>query len=78
MNKIMYVCVCMRTCTHMYFFRNMLLIFFRAIALVPRLVDAYWHRHCLFLIQNDTTSAMADLDTILTLNRRHTKAHRSK
>ena len=51
---------------------------FRAIALVPRLVDAYWHRHCLFLIQNDTSSAMADLDTILTHNRRHTKAYRSK
>ncbi|XP_065910074.1 uncharacterized protein [Dysidea avara] len=50
----------------------------KAIALVPRLVDAYWHRHCLFLIQNDSSSAMADLDTILTLNRRHTKAYRSK
>ena len=51
---------------------------YRAIALVPRLVDAHWHRHCLFIIQNDPTSAMVELDTILGLNRRHTKAYRSK
>ena len=51
---------------------------YRAIALAPRLVDAHWHRHCLFIIQNDPSSAMAVLETILGLNRRHTKAYRSK
>ena len=53
-------------------------IFYRAIALVPRLVDAHWHKHCLFIIQNNPSSAMTVLDTILGLNRRHTKAYRSK
>ena len=51
---------------------------YRAINLVPRLVDAHWHKYCLFIIQNDPSSAMTELDTILGLNRRHTKAYRAK
>ncbi|XP_071495128.1 uncharacterized protein [Diadema antillarum] len=50
----------------------------RAIALEPLLLDAYWHRHLLFLLKEKPTKALEDLNTILKINKDHVGAYRSR
>lgn len=50
----------------------------RAIELEPKLSDAYWHRHLVYIVQNNTKKALEDLSRITLYNPNHTAAHRSK
>eukprot|EP00795_Rhopilema_esculentum_P011483 gene11483-21699_t len=50
----------------------------RAIELEPKLLDAYWHRHFLFLLQGNTKKALEDLDYILNHNTTHVGAYLSR
>jgi hypothetical protein len=49
----------------------------RAIELEPEQLDAYWHRHLLYLLQKNDKAAMADLSFIIKRNRNHSKAYKS-
>ncbi|XP_038063059.1 uncharacterized protein LOC119733763 isoform X2 [Patiria miniata] len=50
----------------------------QAILLEPLLLDAYWHRHLLFLLRRKQTKALEDLNTILKINKEHVGAYRSR
>ncbi|XP_022099054.1 uncharacterized protein LOC110983798 isoform X2 [Acanthaster planci] len=50
----------------------------QAILLEPQLLDAYWHRHLLFLLRHKQTKALEDLNTILKINKEHVGAYRSR
>ena len=50
----------------------------RAIEVEPKLTDAYWHRHLVFLIQDNTRKALEDLNRITICNYNHTGAYRSR
>ncbi|XP_071786267.1 uncharacterized protein [Asterias amurensis] len=50
----------------------------RAILLEPQLLDAYWHRHLLYLLRHKSTKALEDLNTILKINKEHAGAYRSR
>ena len=41
-------------------------------------VEAYWHRHLLFLVQGKPHAALEDLTTLIKLNKNHTGAYRSR
>ena len=43
----------------------------------PLLLDAYWHRHLLFILQGKQQAAMDDLNFIIKKNKTHTGAYRS-
>ncbi|XP_070553805.1 uncharacterized protein [Ptychodera flava] len=49
-----------------------------AIELEPQLLDAYWHRHLLFLLKNNKRKALDDLNVVLKLNKQHAGAYRSR
>ena len=49
-----------------------------AIKLEPMLIDSYWHRHLLFLLQNKKAEALSDLNAILKHNKKHAGAYRSR
>ncbi|CAG5115742.1 unnamed protein product, partial [Candidula unifasciata] len=49
----------------------------RAIDMESDLLDAYWHRHLLFILQDRKAAALDDLKLILTKNKHHPGAHRS-
>ncbi|XP_061164225.1 uncharacterized protein LOC133173256 [Saccostrea echinata] len=48
-----------------------------AIKMEPLLLDAYWHRHLLYLLRDQKQQAKADLTFILKYNTRHGGAYRS-
>ena len=50
----------------------------QAIALEPMLLDAYWHRHMLYLLRNKPANALQDLNAILKINKEHVGAYRSR
>ncbi|XP_077983613.1 uncharacterized protein LOC144438458 [Glandiceps talaboti] len=50
----------------------------QAILIEPQLLDAYWHRHLLFLLKNKPKKALDDLNVVLKLNRNHAGAYRSR
>ncbi|XP_077179273.1 tetratricopeptide repeat protein 6 isoform X2 [Paroedura picta] len=50
----------------------------KAISLEPMLVNAYWHRHLLFLYQNKTRQALEDLSFIIKNNKNHADAYLSR
>ena len=41
-------------------------------------MDAYWHRHLLFLLKEKPTKALEDLNAILKINKSHVGAYRSR
>ncbi|XP_057199090.1 uncharacterized protein ttc6 [Triplophysa rosa] len=49
-----------------------------AISLEPHLLDAYWHRHNVYLLRNDPSRALADLDIIIRNNKMHADAFMSR
>ncbi|XP_046576439.1 LOW QUALITY PROTEIN: uncharacterized protein LOC124284394 [Haliotis rubra] len=49
----------------------------RAIQLEPLLLDAYWHRHLLYILQDKKQAALDDLNFIMKKNKRHAGAYRS-
>ncbi|XP_072545496.1 uncharacterized protein ttc6 isoform X2 [Salminus brasiliensis] len=49
-----------------------------AISLEPHLLDAYWHRHSIYLLRNVPDSALGDLDFIIKHNKKHADAFRSR
>ncbi|XP_021358969.1 uncharacterized protein LOC110454008, partial [Mizuhopecten yessoensis] len=49
----------------------------KAIRLEPSLLDAYWHRHLLFLLQDKKKEALDDLTFILKHSKNHSGAYRS-
>ncbi|XP_029454762.1 tetratricopeptide repeat protein 6 [Rhinatrema bivittatum] len=49
----------------------------KAILLEPMLLDAYWHRHLIFLLQNQSEDALNDLNFIIKYNRNHADAYMS-
>ena len=49
-----------------------------AILQEPQLIDAYWHRHLLHLLQNKRQAALDDLNVILKHNKHHASAYRSR
>ncbi|XP_059155839.1 uncharacterized protein LOC131940934 [Physella acuta] len=49
----------------------------RAIKLEPDLLDAYWHRHLLYILQDRKTEAVDDLNFIMKKNKNHSGAYRS-
>ena len=51
--------------------------FLRAIELEPLLLDAYWHRHLLFILQDKKKEALEDLTFILKHTKTHAGAYRS-
>ena len=51
--------------------------FFRAIELEPLLLDAYWHRHLLYVLQDKKKEALEDLTFILKHTKTHAGAYRS-
>ncbi|XP_052720831.1 uncharacterized protein LOC128192291 isoform X6 [Crassostrea angulata] len=48
-----------------------------AIKMEPLLLDAYWHRHLLYLLKDQKQQAKADLTFILKYNNKHGGAYRS-
>ena len=50
----------------------------QAILLEPMLLDAYWHRHLLYLLRNKSMKALHDLNSILKINKEHVGAYRSR
>ncbi|XP_078682864.1 uncharacterized protein LOC144917111 isoform X2 [Branchiostoma floridae x Branchiostoma belcheri] len=50
----------------------------KAILLEPKLLDAYWHRHLLHLVQEKPAAAIEDLNFILKHNKKHVGAYRSR
>ncbi|XP_078324094.1 uncharacterized protein LOC111124594 isoform X6 [Crassostrea virginica] len=48
-----------------------------AIKMEPLLLDAYWHRHLLYLLRDQKQQAKADLTFILKYNNKHGGAYRS-
>ncbi|XP_033743076.1 uncharacterized protein LOC117329299 isoform X6 [Pecten maximus] len=48
-----------------------------AIRLEPMLLDAYWHRHLLFLLQDKKKEALEDLTFILKHSKNHSGSYRS-
>ena len=57
--------------------KNHSFIFSRAIELEPLLLDAYWHRHLLFILQDKKKEALEDLTFILKHTKTHAGAYRS-
>ncbi|KAL0968964.1 hypothetical protein UPYG_G00220560 [Umbra pygmaea] len=49
-----------------------------SIALEPYLLDAYWHRHSIYLLRKDQSSALDDLNFIIKHNKKHADAFKSK
>ncbi|KAK7142700.1 hypothetical protein R3I94_012150 [Phoxinus phoxinus] len=49
-----------------------------AISLEPHLLDAYWHRHSIYLLRNDPDRALDDLNVIVKNNKKHADAFMSK
>nr|XP_055028766.1 uncharacterized protein ttc6 isoform X2 [Misgurnus anguillicaudatus] len=49
-----------------------------AISLEPHLLDAYWHRHNIYLLRNDPNRALADLNIIIKNNMKHADAFMSR
>ncbi|XP_051871501.1 uncharacterized protein ttc6 [Pristis pectinata] len=49
-----------------------------AIKLEPMLLNAYWHRHFIYLLQMKTSEALDDLNFVLKHNRSHADAYTSK
>ncbi|XP_035388505.1 uncharacterized protein ttc6 [Electrophorus electricus] len=49
-----------------------------AISLEPRLLDAYWHRHSIYLLRNVPDSALPDLSFIIRHNPKHADAFKSR
>ncbi|XP_064192367.1 uncharacterized protein ttc6 isoform X1 [Anguilla rostrata] len=49
-----------------------------AISLEPFLLDAYWHRHSIYLLRQDSLRALQDLDFITKHNNQHSEAFKSK
>ncbi|XP_073784282.1 tetratricopeptide repeat protein 6 isoform X4 [Danio rerio] len=49
-----------------------------AISLEPHLLDAYWHRHSIYLLRNDPVRALDDLNVIVTNNKKHADAFMSR
>ncbi|KAM4663541.1 tetratricopeptide repeat protein 6 [Discoglossus pictus] len=49
-----------------------------AIELQPDLVDAYWHKHLIYLLQGKTSEALDDLNIIIKLNKTYADAYLSK
>ena len=50
----------------------------KAIELEPMLVDAYWHRHLVYILQNKTRPALENLGIILKYNKNNAAAFRSR
>ncbi|KAJ7344967.1 hypothetical protein JRQ81_000917 [Phrynocephalus forsythii] len=50
----------------------------KAISLEPKLVNAYWHRHLLFLYHNKILQALEDLNFILKCNKNNADAYLSR
>ncbi|XP_072039506.1 uncharacterized protein [Amphiura filiformis] len=50
----------------------------QAIEMEPMLLDAYWHRHLLYLLRNKPANALQDLNAILKINKEHVGAYRSR
>ncbi|XP_059812571.1 uncharacterized protein ttc6 [Hypanus sabinus] len=50
----------------------------KAIQLEPMLLDAYWHRHFIYLLQMKTSDALDDLNFVLKHNKSHADAYTSK
>ncbi|XP_055496523.1 uncharacterized protein ttc6 isoform X4 [Leucoraja erinacea] len=50
----------------------------QAIKLEPMLLNAYWHRHLIYLLQMKTSEALDDLNYILKHNKNHADAYTSK
>ena len=50
----------------------------KAIELEPMLVDAYWHRHLVYILQNKTRAALENLGIILKYNKTNAAAFRSR
>ncbi|XP_077118709.1 tetratricopeptide repeat protein 6 isoform X2 [Ranitomeya variabilis] len=48
------------------------------IRLEPQLLDAYWHRHLIYLLQGKTSEALDDLNFIIKYNKTHADAYLSK
>ncbi|XP_069587985.1 uncharacterized protein [Ranitomeya imitator] len=48
------------------------------IRLEPQLLDAYWHRHLIYLLQGKTSEALDDLNFIIKNNKTHADAYLSK
>ncbi|KAK6173455.1 hypothetical protein SNE40_016901 [Patella caerulea] len=49
----------------------------KAIELEPLLLDAYWHRHLLYILQEKKQAALDDLQFIMKKNKHHGGAYRS-
>ncbi|XP_036448519.1 uncharacterized protein ttc6 [Colossoma macropomum] len=49
-----------------------------AISLEPHLLDAYWHRHSIYLLRNVPSSALDDLNFIIKHNKKHADAFKSR
>uniref|UniRef100_A0A8C5QLP0 Tetratricopeptide repeat domain 6 n=1 Tax=Leptobrachium leishanense TaxID=445787 RepID=A0A8C5QLP0_9ANUR len=49
-----------------------------AIKLQPQLLDAYWHRHLIYLLQGKNNEALDDLNFILKFNKTNADAYLSK
>ncbi|KAL7862113.1 hypothetical protein SRHO_G00135540 [Serrasalmus rhombeus] len=49
-----------------------------AISLEPHLLDAYWHRHSIYLLRNVPDSALDDLNFIIKHNKKHSDAFKSR
>ncbi|XP_041927161.1 uncharacterized protein ttc6 isoform X2 [Alosa sapidissima] len=50
----------------------------QAISLEPGLLNAYWHRHSIYLLRNDHSSALQDLNFIIKHNKKHADAFQSR
>ncbi|GFR77474.1 tetratricopeptide repeat protein 6, partial [Elysia marginata] len=49
----------------------------KAISMEPGLLDAYWHRHLLYILQDRKSAALEDLNLIMKTNKNHSGAYRS-
>ncbi len=57
--------------------RSVVFLFLKAISLEPHLLDAYWHRHHIYLLRNDPDRALDDLNVIIENNKKHAGVYES-
>ena len=49
-----------------------------AIQIEPMMLDAYWHRHLVYILLNKKHAALDDLNIVLKYNKSHVGAYKSR
>jgi lipoprotein NlpI len=50
----------------------------QAIEFEPMMLDAFWHRHLIYILLNKKQAALDDLNVVLKYNKSHVGAYKSR